>query len=483
MAVDRSPVRQVEQDSFEPAAHFYPRVLNARMHPLVRSFLSLGNARIAQRYAHLHPEADPAAVREALGHCTKFMRWAGADLLHATDEEGRRRMVIVETNSCPSGQKSTPIMVEEQEQAGYQRLIERSFLPLLQRRQTVKGELAVLFDKNEVETSGYAAAIADATGEPVWLVPFFDDDGDPPARFDNGILHVRSPEGSWRPIRAAFRYVTQRPWNRIPALTRTHMLNPVLACRAGGRNKMLAAKAYDFHNAALQTHGLQIHVPETIWDVSLEEVPLWLARMGGFAVVKDPYSNAGQGVYTITNAAELDAFMNSPKHRYDRFIVQSLVGNHRWSSKGSTGRLYQVGTVPNRKGNTYVADLRVMIGVGVDGFYPVALYARRARAPLSEALENTEATSWDMLGTNLSVKSVSGGWGTEPERLIIVDERDFNTLGLGLDDLIEAYIQTVLAVTAIDNMAKRLVTQRGRFRQRFFGLINSDPALAAEVCS
>ena len=61
--------------------------------------------------------------------------------------------------------------------------------------------------------------------------------------------------------------------------------------------------------------------------------------------------------------------------------------------------------------------------------------------------------------------------------------KDFNTLGLGLDDLIEAYIQTVLAVTAIDNMAKRLVTQRGRFRQRFFGLINSDPALAAEVCS
>ena len=41
----------------------------------------------------------------------------------------------------------------------------------------------------------------------------------------------------WTPIRAALRYVTHKPWNRIPALTRTFMYNPVLACLAGGRNK------------------------------------------------------------------------------------------------------------------------------------------------------------------------------------------------------------------------------------------------------
>ena len=34
-----------------------------------------------------------------------------------------------------------------------------------------------------------------------------------------------------------------------------------------------------------------------------------------------PYSNAGQGVYTILTAAELDAFMSLP-HHYDKFIVQ-----------------------------------------------------------------------------------------------------------------------------------------------------------------
>jgi len=56
----------VTPGSFEPTAHFYPRVLNAHIHPIVRTFVSLGNARIAKRYCHLHPEAQPAAVAAAL---------------------------------------------------------------------------------------------------------------------------------------------------------------------------------------------------------------------------------------------------------------------------------------------------------------------------------------------------------------------------------------------------------------------------------
>ena len=46
-----------------------------------------------------------------------------------------------------------------------------------------------------------------------------------------------APGDAWTPVRAALRYVTHKPWNRIPALTRTFMYNPVLACLAGGRNK------------------------------------------------------------------------------------------------------------------------------------------------------------------------------------------------------------------------------------------------------
>lgn len=472
--------QRIEPDSFESQDHFYDRVLNAQMHPMVAHFLEMGPARIAERYIHLHPEVDSDAIHTMLAHTTKYFRWGGADLFSATTAQGIRRIIVIETNSCPSGQKSMPFGNDPYVQSGYRSLLEKTFLPTLKRRKLPKGDLAVIYDKNIMETSGYAAMLAELSGEAVWLVPFHQDDPDPPARFTaEGILEIRTPTQEWRPIRAAFRYVTQRPWNRIPPVTKTAILNPLLVCLAGGRNKLLAAKAYDFYNAQMRESGLTIRTPETIWDVAKTEIPLWVQRMGGVAVIKDPYSNAGQGVFTITNSDELEAFM-AKDFRYDRFIVQSLVGNADWSSQMAQGRFYHLGTIPNRKGAIYAADLRFMVGVSPEGFYPVAIYARRARKPLQANLDGTYS-SWEMLGTNLSVKTENGSWDTETNRLLLMDGRDFNKLGLGLDDLIEGYIQTVLSVTAIDEMAKQLVTKKGTFRRRLFRSLNPDPALLEDM--
>ncbi len=473
----QSLVTEVRPGSFEAERHFYPRVPNARLHPLVRYFLGLGNERIAARYCHLHPEADADAVREVLCHRAVYLRWAGADLFHTTTDKGVRRNVVIEVNSSPSGQKSMPLLDDEAVMGGYRTLLERSFMPLLKRRGLPVGRLAVIWDKNEMETSGYAAVMAELTGETVLSV-YAPADGEQVLRTQDGVIEALF-EGEWVPLRAAFRYLTQRPWTRMPPISRTAVLNPVVACLAGGRNKLLAAKAYDLHNAQLRPTGLKICVPETIWDVGVREVPLWVHRMGGVAVVKDPYSNAGQGVFTITSEAELEAFMKL-EHRYDRFIVQALIGNSSWSSDTKDGRFYHVGTMPNRRGEIFVADFRFMIGSSPDGFFPVALYARRARRPLAPELEGA-GDSWGMLGTNLSVKQADGSFITEPERLMLMDSRDFNQLGLGLDDLTEAYIQTVLAVTAIDEMASELITRKGTFRSRFFQSIVPDPALAAEI--
>nr|MDA3846077.1 hypothetical protein [Vallitaleaceae bacterium] len=96
--------------------------------------------------------------------------------------------------------------------------------------------------------------------------------------------------------------------------------NPIIACLAGGRNKRMASKAYDFFNGELKNNGLKIHTPETIKDVKLNEVERWIERFGGSAVIKNPYSNAGQVVYTITNRKELDDFL-AIKHPYDDFII------------------------------------------------------------------------------------------------------------------------------------------------------------------
>ncbi|MCX4240521.1 ATP-grasp domain-containing protein [Paraliomyxa miuraensis] len=474
-----SPVL-VKPGEFDPQKHFYERVLNAQIHPLVRFFFNLGNERIAERYCHLHPEADAVSVRRILGYTPSYFRWGGADLFVTSNRSGQRRIVIIETNSCPSGQKSMPLIAEADEMAGYRLLVEHTFLDMMNSRALPPGELAVLYDKNLMEASGYAATIAELTREPVHLVPYHDGDMERTARFtESRTLEVCSAEGQWVPIRAAMRYVTQRPWNRLPPVSRTPILNPAIACLAGGRNKLVAAKAYDLLNAKLAKDGLKIHVPETIWDASRAEVPLWIERMGGLGVIKNPYSNAGQGVYTITSRAELERFMDSEQH-YDQFIVQALIGNSSWSAAPEPGRLYHVGTVPDRKGDIYVADLRCMAVAGKNGFRPIAIYARRARTPLTSSLSKAD-DSWDMLGTNLSYKKEDGTWSTQTDRLLLMDGRDFNRLGLGLDDLIEAYLQTVMAMISIDEMCGQLVNKAKKFRRKLFESLNRDDKLSVEI--
>jgi hypothetical protein len=470
---------RIAPGSFEAERHFYPRVLNAQLHSLVRFFLNLSTERIIHRYCHLNPRVQPQVLGAILETEPRYFRWSGADLLHVTTEAGRRQMVVVETNSCPSGQKSMPTYDEHDDQFGYRSNLELAFMPLLRGRRLPTGDLAVIYDKNPMEASGYAAAMADLFGEPVHLVEFPDGpEAEARVRFVAGVLEIRDTEDSWIPIRCAFRYVTQRPWNRIPVQTKTVILNPIISCLAGGRNKMVAAKAYDLYNGTLMGTGLAIRTPETTWDVSKREIPLWVARLGGHAVIKIPYSNAGQGVFTITNQAELDAFMDV-EHPYDRFIIQSLIGNADWTSHTRAGALYHVGTVPNAKSRIYVADLRVMICAGPGGFRPLVIYARRARAPLMPKLG--EFSSWDMLGTNLSIKRPDGGWDSDTGRLLLMDRKDFNSIGVGIDELIEAYIQTVLATVAIDQMAQRLVSTKGTLRTKLFRSLNDDDALLREI--
>jgi hypothetical protein len=478
-ALDSPHASAVAPESFEPRSHFYSRVLNAQIHPLVSFFLRLSNRRIVKRYCHLNPRVDPEYLTSVLSYTPKHFRWAGADLFCTTTAAGNRRLVVIETNSCPSGNKSMPILSDDDEQAGYRKLIETAFLPLISKRKAASGALAVLFDKNYMEASGYAAVIADLTGENVFLTPFPDKAEDPPARFTDGLLEVRDAEGQWRPIRAAFRYVTQKPWNRIPIRTRTRVLNPVVTCLSGGRNKLVAMKAYEIYNAELEASGLQIRTPQTIGDVTKEEVPLWVQRFGGHAVVKVPYSNAGQGVFTIVNQRELDRFMEM-EDSYDRYVVQSLIGNYVWSSVERAGRFYHVGTIPDRHGHIYVADLRVMVCGGSNGFRPLAVYARRSRKPLPAELDDGQS-SWDVLGTNLSERQPDGSWAASTDRLLLMDRRDFNTVGIGADDLIEAYIQTVLATIAIDKMTATLLTQKGGLRRGLFRSLDDDPALLEEI--
>ncbi|RMG83404.1 MAG: hypothetical protein D6714_09835 [Bacteroidetes bacterium] len=480
--IEKKPARGtlVMPGSFEAHRHWYPKALNATIHPMIHFFLNLEQDRIVKRYCHMHPTVNPEKLKELLNYRSRFFVWAGADLLNVTSVGGKRQMVVIENNSCPSGQKSMPLFDDNLEQGSYRLMIERTFKPYLKNlRHKIEGGLAVVYDKNPMEASGYAEVIADVMQEPVHFVPFYFDDPDPAVEFRDGVMYVRTAENEFVPIRAAFRYLTHKPWNRLPVQSKTRIMNPVIACLAGGRNKMVAAKAYDIFNAEILPHGLKINTPETIWDVSKNEVPLWVKKMGGQAVIKVPYSNAGQGVYTIVSEKELDKFMKLD-FDYDLFIVQSLIGNFHWSSTTGAGKLYHVGTIPNKRNETYVADIRMMVSTTEKGIRPLCTYARRAHKPLVDHIEEG-ADSWEMLGTNLSIKKPDGSWDSDTNRLVLMDRRDFNKLGVGLDDLIEAYIQTVLSMIAIDKMAKTLINSQGKFRLKLFKSLNDDAGLINEI--
>lgn len=476
-------IEKLLPEEWEADRHFYPRALNAQLHPLVQSFFRMPLPRLISRYCHLHPHTNREVLEEVLTARPKYLRWSGSDIFNVSTEEGVKQKLVVETNSCPSGQKSFPLLDDQQEEGGYKRLIDQTFLLLLKkkvRQGPQDGVVAVLYDKNPMESSGYAQTLASQLGRPVYLVPCRRSDPEQHLEVRDREVFARI-DGKLERVLCAFRYVTQKPWSRLPFNLKTPLLNPVVACLAGGRNKTVAAKAYEVFNAAHRDAGLEILTPESFTNVRRAEVPMLVERLGGKAVVKVPYLNAGQGIYTIVNDQELEAFQQE-QFEYDEFIVQQLVGNFRWSSSSSHGKVYNIGTVPDRKDRIYIFDLRVMVSWQRDsnGYRPVAMYARRAPLPMEADLDET-TSSWAVLGTNLSRKLGEDQWDTEPRRLLMMDRVDFSKLGLGLDDLIEAFVQAVMANRAIDDMARKLVRRDGGLKRKLYLSLSNDPTLLDEI--
>lgn len=467
----------IQPNTFEPQNHWYEKALNATIHPMVSHFLNLSKTQIVNRYCHLNPTVQPSDLMEILSYKAKYFHLAGADLLHVTTEKGNRQMVVIENNSCPSGQKSMPLLNEYDEQGGYKKFMQNSVLPLIKWK---KGkQAAVIYDKNYMEASGYAHALSDLIGQPVFLVPFYNEANNDHIKINSEGIFVLDENKNWIFLDVVFRYLTQKPWNRLPMKSKTLIINPTIVCLAGGRNKMMASKAYSFYNTEIKEKNLSILTPKTIWDVRKNEIPLWVDQLGGKAVVKNPYSNAGQGVYTIVSQEELDQFMAKDFH-YDKFIVQALIGNYDWSSTGNQGKFYHVGTIPNTKGHSFALDFRMMIHATKNGYEPISIYSRRTEKPLESKLQNG-TDSWKILGTNLSFKNSDGSWGSDTSRLLLMERKAFNNLGISLDNLVEGYIQTVLSSIAIDKMAIQLMSSKGNLRKKLFSSLNEDEVLLNEI--
>jgi hypothetical protein len=444
-------VHLVEPGDFEATEHWYPRVLNSNIHPLVAYFLNLSHEQMVERYQRLNPASNPKAILAILTYQPQYFRWAGTDLMHITNHEGNRKLAVIETNSCPSGQKSMPLVDLNVEQGGYKRLIEQTFKPMVA-AQNLKGSLAVIYDKNPMENVGYAATIADVFEENVFLAKFDQADKNPPVKFIDGCMYIKNERNEWIPIRAAFRYVTQEPWTRLPTNTKTLLLNPLEACLAGGRNKEVASAAYDRFNAEFKEHGIGIFTPKTFTNVPYDELKKYFDLMGGNMVIKVPDSNAGQGVFTVVSPDELD-FALKQINPEDTYLVQELIHSNYNKGLDPSKAWYHVGTIPDSKGRSYAFDLRLMMHATAEGIRPLAVYSRRSGYPLNQPLPEG-MNSWEVYGTNLSIKG-DDGWTYADERLMLFDIRNFGQLGLGIDELIKGFVQSAMAVFAIDQNAIR----------------------------
>ena len=62
---------------FKKENHFYPKVVNAKMHPLVASFFKMSNESIVTRYKQMNPDVNVDALRKLLAYKPKYFKWAG----------------------------------------------------------------------------------------------------------------------------------------------------------------------------------------------------------------------------------------------------------------------------------------------------------------------------------------------------------------------------------------------------------------------
>ena len=88
-----------------------------------------------------------------------------------------------------------PLVLDNEEFGGYGAVMNHTFRGILARTDTSIGGLAVVYDKNYMEASGYASVMAEIMKESVYLVEYLINDPDPPVKWVNRLMHVRDVDG------------------------------------------------------------------------------------------------------------------------------------------------------------------------------------------------------------------------------------------------------------------------------------------------
>ncbi|OMJ08027.1 hypothetical protein AYI69_g11224 [Smittium culicis] len=341
-----------------------------------------------------------------------------------------------------------PLLDENNSHGGYNTVLKTVFSHVFDKKVPGdSGYLAVIYDKNVMEASGYATALADMTKETVYLVPYYKDEPNDHIKWVKQEQDLGGDEGEVRHAEAVEQNSDQFEDKGVES------------------DSIVPGRRAQQDDGCDRVRDVQ---PGADRIRPRNQVP------GNNQQCREKRNSA---------VAQVNGQCRRPQSSVQQcWAGRSLVGNSNWSSRTKGESFYHVGTIPDKKDNTYVCDIRMMVVGSDSGFVPVCIYSRKARKPLVSVLdENSSTNSWEILGTNLSVKLADNSWTTEPARLALMDHKDFNKLGLGIDDLIDCYIQTVLSTIAIDKMCKKLINADNSFNAKLFADLNPDDSLLDEI--
>lgn len=463
---------------------------NVAIHPTVQILFGMSNDMILERYKAHNPDVDLEALKKYFSYESKHLQWGATDvfpsikLFETVDLNGERIKVVqklayvIENNTVPGVQHSIPIDDTDPERpSGFFPIMKNMFLYHIRDIDKSEGVLAIFVDMAS-EQSGieYAEALAMISGEPVYLVKFKLGVESMVEIIDGRAYIKNNPTNI--PIRAIFRYMTDEELPHIFINLKTRIINTYEASLAGGGNKNVAAIAYREFNEELKTRkiGVQIRTPKTFPNVPLDKIQEVYQMLGGCIVIKEPSFHSGKGIYPIICQTALDKFLQTD-HESKTFLVQELIGHPDWNS--NSDKLYHRGTVPDRWGRSYIYDMRFLCINTQYGYRPIALFARRASKPLTT--KDDSSNLWDIIGTNMGSINSEGKLVLDQSRAMYSSMYEFDNYGLNLDDLIDVYVQSILTMLAIDQMALKL-TRNGKFDKEMYKMmVNPNDLLLSKI--
>lgn len=393
------------------------RALGCGLAGEVEDLLQRDAASLAALYPAGDGSVDPAALAAFLRAGTRRFRLAGVDLLRVNRAPG---WVVLETNSCPGFAYCTP--ADDAWEWAYLRTAQ--LVVAAARRAGHEAGLALLTEsKLPCETVGFQAALGHCLGRPV---PVLDPGQLRAARRDlAGWLQV---EG--RRLSGGLRYLHHRPWEVLPADAPGSFVNGTDVDLAGARDKVAAHRAYQRFNGSRPTGVPELSLPRA-WIVESEDE---LPALGSSGVLKRPHGCSGDGITFFSSSSPLE-------RRPGPFplLVQELI----WPA-GSR----EAGATTQELLADRVYDLRVVVGCGEQGLFPLMLYARLGQQPFNDRLAGRALRQ--ALLTNIAVAEPTGGHRFDYDRLVLPSPQGWETLGLREVDFAAAFVQAALATIAID---------------------------------